>query len=162
MSNIYKLFNEGESSLVSRIKEAKLNYEKILIKKEYDGQLDLITLYEQGQKLLTTDSCPLCGQAIADTALFKKKLQDKIDNLKSTKQIAKDYGDSLQGMRDQLSSVIQHLDFINIEKLGEYVDTCALNTLRADICSLLAVIQQDKFNSDYAVEFYTIVTSQNL
>lgn len=153
LSNIYKLFNEGESSLVSRIKEAKLNYEKILIKKEYDGQLDLITLYEQGQKLLTTDSCPLCGQAIADTALFKKKLQDKIDNLKSTKQIAKDYGDSLQGMRDQLSSVIQHLDFINIEKLGEYVDTCALNTLRADICSLLAVIQQDKFNSDYAVEF---------
>lgn len=153
LSNIYKLFNEGDDCLISKINKVKLNYEKILITKEYEEQLALITLYEQGQKLLTDNSCPLCGHEIVDKEKFRTDLQVKIDNLKSTKQANKDYSDSLHNVKGQLISLKQQFDFLNIDKLNVYIDTSQLRNILHDICSLLEIIEKDIFISDYAVEF---------
>lgn len=58
IEDIYKLFCVGSNSLISQIKETKLIYEKVQLSKEYEEQLNYIILYEQGQKLLKSNTCP--------------------------------------------------------------------------------------------------------
>lgn len=89
IDSIYKSFCCGANSLVNQLNETKLVYEKMLLSQKFQEDIDYITLYEQGQKLLKSNICPLCEQKIDDKEILANKLKEKIYKLIETKKYSK-------------------------------------------------------------------------
>lgn len=91
VEDVYKSFCCGSNNLINVITETKLIYEKKLLSQKFDEEIDYITLYEHGRKLLKSDICPLCEQKIEDKDKLSSKLQDKICKLTQTKKVLCEY-----------------------------------------------------------------------
>lgn len=153
IEDIYNSFCVGVNSLVSQIKETKLIYEKVLLFKEYEEQVNSIILYEQGQKLLTSNSCPLCGQEIESKERLLSTLQEKIDKLKETKKIFTDYQNSIKQLQQTLVTVKRQLVAIDFDKLSNYIDGQKLQNILTDITNLYSTIENGNFSSEIAQDF---------
>lgn len=146
-------FCVGANSLISQINESKLIYEKVLLYKEYEEQINSIILYEQGQKLLKSDTCPLCGQEIESKEKLLKTLQDKIDKLKEFKKVFTDYESSIKQLQQTLATMKRQLEAIDFNKLSNYIDGKTLQDILTEITNLYNTVENDKFSSDSAQAF---------
>lgn len=153
IEDVHKLFCGGSSSLISQIKETKLTYEKVQLSKEYEEQLNSIILYEQGQKLLKSDTCPLCGQAVVSKEKLLETLKIKIDKLKETKKIFNDYQHNIKQLQQSLSTIKQQLSSLDFSKLSSYIDGQKLKDILAAITQFYLIVEKESFSADIAQSF---------
>lgn len=153
IEDVYRLFCIGSNNLISQIKETKLTYEKVQLSKEYEEQLNSIILYEQGQKLLKSDTCPLCGQVIDNKEKLLETLKTKIDKLKETKKISNDHQHNINQLQQLLASINQQLSALDFNILSSYIDGQKLKDVLAAITDLYSAVEKGSFSADIAQSF---------
>ena len=129
VEDVYKSFCCGSNNLINVITETKLIYEKKLLSQKFDEEIDYITLYEHGRKLLKSDICPLCEQKIEDKDKLSSKLQDKICKLTQTKKVLCEYQGAIKKLQENIASIKQQLSSINLKILSKYVDVENLKSI---------------------------------
>lgn len=153
MDSIYKSFCCGANSLVNQLNETKLVYEKMLLSQKFQEDIDYITLYEQGQKLLKSNICPLCEQKIDDKEILANKLKEKIYKLIETKKIFQEYQNSIKKLQEIIVSIKQQFSSIDLKMLANYVDDSNLQTIITEIADLYNTIEDKTFSSEKAEAF---------
>lgn len=150
IEDIYRTFYDGAHCLDAQIMTAKLVLEKVLLSKEYEEQISSIRLYEEGQKLLKDDICPLCGQEIDNREKLLKTLKDKINTLKETKNIFIDYQNTIKLLQQTLATIKNQFSLIDFAKLSNYVNAKCLQDISSAVDDLYANIENDRFSPDLA------------
>ena len=153
IEDINKAFFAGTNSLVEKISETKLAYERVLLLQEYKKFIDSIFLYEQGLKLFKDDACPLCGQEIEDKDKFIHTLQEKIDKLKDVKNAFNIYQNSTKQLLESLTSIKQLFSLIDFGNLSNYMDCQNLQDMSVELGVFYDAIENGKFSSALVEDF---------
>ena len=153
VEDVYKSFCCGSNNLINVITETKLIYEKKLLSQKFDEEIDYITLYEHGRKLLKSDICPLCEQKIEDKDKLSNKLQDKICKLTQTKKVLCEYQGAIKKLQENIASIKQQLSSINLKILSNYVDVENLKSIVDGVVNFYNAIENNDFSSEKAQLF---------
>lgn len=153
IEDIYKSFCVGANSLINQIKEAKLQYEKVSLSKQYEDDINSIMLYEQGQILLKSDICPLCGQEIESKDKLLSILQEKINKLKGTRKVFNEYQNSIKQLQQTLATIKHQLSVVDFNKLSNFIDSKMLQDILTDVTNLYNAVENEKFPSNLAQVF---------
>lgn len=153
MEDIVNIFETGNDSLYLQIKEANSYCDQINLLKDYNKEVQSIILFEQGKKLVTENSCPLCGQPITDKDAFISSLNDKISTLNKTKELVSSYKVVINKLKQTVGTLLKLLNNINLDKLANYIKIDVLIDIKNKIAKFEKLLTVDAYNSQNGKDF---------